>query len=81
MDPTHVNFITEKTMVYFAQVPAKLKNNIIEDSYAFLRELSTSYGIKTKFKLESSKMNGFHVEQVMVKLEDDIRVDLSQQLS
>ena len=56
MDPTHVNFITEKTIIYFAQVC----DNSGNDSYHFLRSIAQGYGVKTfSFKLLSSSWDSF----------------------
>ena len=63
MDPTHVNVITERTMIYFAKV---LDANQV-DVYSFLRPIASSYGITTSFTLVSSKWDGFHLEQVLRK--------------
>lgn len=63
MDPTHVNIITERTMIYFAKV---LDSNN-RDVYEFLRPIAASYGITTSFTLLRSEWDGFHLIQVLRK--------------
>ena len=65
MDPTHVNYITEKTIIYFAKVIHSPTHQL--DCYSFLRDLATSYGITTSFTLHSSRVEGFHLHQVLTK--------------
>lgn len=55
MDPTHVNIITERTMIYFAKVLDSSSNDV----YEFLRPISASYGIKTSFTLILGEWDGF----------------------
>ena len=64
MDPTHVNFVTEKTMIYFAQILDDSGN----DSYHFLRSIARGYGVETSFKLTSSSWDSFHLIQHLQKL-------------
>jgi len=66
MDPTHVNIITEKTIVYFARIPLP-GQFFTTDVYSFLRPLASSYGIDTSLILMSSKTEGFHLEQELFR--------------
>ncbi|WP_320677271.1 class I SAM-dependent methyltransferase [Prochlorococcus sp. MIT 1300] len=63
MDPTHTNIITEKTIIYFAKIPTEA----YEDSYSFIREISSGYGIQTRFVLKSSKWENYHLIQTLEK--------------
>ena len=64
MDPTHVNFITEKTMIYFAKV---LTENG-DDVYDFLRPIALAYGVNTSLKLTYSAWDSFHLIQHLQKI-------------
>ena len=55
IDPTHCNFLTRHSMIYFASVPSHLK------------ELVKSYGITTRFEIKESKINGSHLQELLIK--------------
>ena len=63
MDPTHVNPIVESTIIYFAK--AYNKEGI--DVGQSIREISESYGIKTRFIFKSSRWIDFRIEQILEK--------------
>ena len=63
MDPTHVNIITEKTIIYFAKVLDQNQSDV----YEFLRPIASSYGINHTFVLDYSKWDGFHLIQQVRK--------------
>jgi len=66
MDPTHLNYVSEKTIAYFARIPTA-SHDLSSDAYGFLKPLAKSYGIDTRFTLVSSKIDGFHLEQELLR--------------
>lgn len=55
IDPTHVNFLTSNSFIYFASVPDHLVS------------LTKDYGIATRFKILKREIKGSHLVQIFEK--------------